>query len=158
MQILRTQCVLLLDVVQSTGATKEAGIEDVAINPKGLAAKQAVALEVFSDLACLSLLEAGQGDVRAELTVVWFQTKLKETSGDFALQEVERFAFLDAGPDDARLAAWGKEADPLQLQGKLRHRDLGQGLADVKEGGAVDFADETEGEVELFWWGPAGAR
>lgn len=94
--------------------------------------------------------------MRAELTVFRFQAKVEEAGGDLALQEVEGFAFFDAGPDDARLAAWGKEAYPLQLQGKLRHRDLGQGLADVEEDGAVDFADETEGEVELFWWCPAG--
>ena len=57
-----------------------------------------------------------------------------------------------------RLAAWRKEADPLQLQGKWGNRDLGQDLADIEEGGAVDLTDETEGEMELFRWGPAGAR
>lgn len=96
--------------------------------------------------------------MRAELAVVWFQSTLKKAGGDLALQEVEWLALFDAGPDDARLTAWREEADPLQLQGKLRHRNLGQGLADVKEGGAVDLADETEGEVELLGWGPAGAR
>lgn len=120
--------------MNGAGAAKETGIEDEPINTKGLATEQAVALEVFTDLTSRGLLEPSQGDVRAELAVVWLQAEVEEAGGDLALQEVEGFAFLDASPDDAGLAAWREETYPLQLQGKLRHRDLGQGLADVEEG------------------------
>lgn len=106
-------------------AAKETGVKNELINNKGLTAEQAIVLEVFSHLGDWGLLEAGQGDVRAELAVIRFQAEVEEAGGDLALQEVEGFAFFDAGPDDARLAAWGKEADPLQLQRKLRHCYLG---------------------------------
>lgn len=119
------QLVVLLGLVQSTGATEKAGTEDKLLNNKGLTTEQAIILKVFTDFACRSLLEARQGDVRAELTVFRFQAEVEEAGGDLALQEVEGFALFDAGPDDARLAAWGKEAYPLQLQGELRHRYLG---------------------------------
>ena len=144
--------------MKSTGATQQAGIEGELIDNKGRTAKESVVLEIFTDLASWGLLEAGQGEVRAELAVVRFQAKVEKSGSDLAVQKVQRCTFFNPGPDDARLAAWRKKADPLQLQRKLRHGDLGQRLADIEEGGAVDFTDETEGEVKLFRWGPAGAR
>jgi len=116
---------VLLGLVNGARAAEEAGIESKLINIEGQTAEQTGTLEVFADLGGWGLLETGQGDVRAELAVVRFQAEVEEAGGDLALQEVEGFAFFDAGPDDARLAAWGKEAYPLQLHGKLRHRYLG---------------------------------
>lgn len=148
--------IVLFGLVDGAGATEEAGIEDKVINNKGLTAEQAVILEVLAHLGDWGLLEAGQGDVRAELAGVRFQAEVKEAGGDLALQQMQRITLFDAGPDDAWLAAWGEEADPLQLQGKFWHRNLGQSLADIEESGAVDLADETESEVELLGWSPAG--
>lgn len=150
------QRIALLNAMASAGAAKDTGIEGKLVNEVRHTAEQSAILEILADLSRRCLLEARQGDVRAELAVIRFQAEVEEAGGDLALQEVEGFAFLNPGPNDAGLAARGKEADSLQLQGKLRHRDLGQSLADVEEGGAVDFADEAESEVELLGWGPAG--
>ena len=140
----------------SAGTAEETGIEGKLVNGKRQTAEESITLEVLADLTSRGLLEAGQGDVRAKLAVIRCQAKLKEAGGDLALQQVEGFISFDSGPDNAGLAARGKEADSLQLQRKLWHCYLGQGLADVEEGGAVDFTDETESEMELLGWGPAG--
>ena len=119
------QRVLLLNEMGSAGAAEDTGIKGKQVNGERLTAEQSVILKILANLGGRGVLETSQGDVRAELAVIRCQAKLKEAGGDLALQEVQWFAFLDPGPDDARLAAWGEEADPLQLQRKLRHRYLG---------------------------------
>ena len=137
-------------------AAEHAGVEGKSVHLEGWGGEQAVFLEIFADPGRRRFFQAGQGDVRREFPVFQFQAELKQAGGDLALEGHQRFAPVDPSPDHPGLAAGREEANPLQTQGKGRDLDFRQGLTDIKEGGAVDLADEAEGEMKLFRRGPAG--
>lgn len=141
----------------SAFATEDAGIEEKPVDLEFRRSEQAVFLEVSADPGGRGLVEAGEGEVGGEFAVLGFKAEGEEAGGNLALEDGQGFAVGDPGPDHARLATRGEEAEALEAQGKDGECNLGQGLADIEEGATADLADEAEGEVELFRRGPAGS-
>ncbi len=76
---------------------------------------------------------------------------------DAVVQNQERLALLDAGPEHARITPRWKVTHTAQdeIEGRSPHRR--ERVADVLEAQSVDLPDEAKRQVDLFGRGPARA-
>ena len=132
-------------------------IEDKAVHRKRTASEQAVFHQVLADLRGRGVLQASQGEMRRIFPIFQFNAHPEQEGDDLALERHQGLATLNPGPDNPGLSPGRKKSHPSHAQVKRDGDDPSQGLANVEEGGPIDFADEAEGDVQLIGRQPAGS-
>jgi len=136
-------------------AAKDAGVEGELIDREEGGAEQVVQGEVLSDLAFRCLTQTGKGDMGGVFPFFQLNALLAEMGADFALQLHQRFTCFNASPDNTGGTTRREETNTFESEIKGRLDKLSQALTDIKEGCAIDLADEAEGEMELLDGRPA---
>ncbi len=96
--------------------------------------------------------------MRFELASLRFETCADEHRFDLRRQTIERRVGRHPGPERADAPAVPEVTDALEHDVEALGAHGAERQPHVLEGTAIDFADETQGQVYLFRIHPAGAR